>query len=189
MTLFELYILMLTVGMLTTVVSFLMGSGHDADGDGHFDHIDHFGSDHSPGNPDGGHGGVTVSQIFSIRNIFAFLAGYGAAGILALQAGLSGPWSAVVGLIAGVLFAYIIFMVYRVLGKQQSNSMPSLVRLAGKRAVVVTPIPLDGLGEIRLNNEYGVSTTLPARAEGKPFPADASVIVVSVDAGTATVKA
>jgi len=181
-TLFYIYISVALVGLSLSILSFMFGGGAE-DADFHLD-ADHIDASHI----DGGNG-VTLSTLFSLRNFLLFLVGFGAAGAEAVNAGYNAWQASGFGLVGGVVLAILGLFFYRAIGKQQGNSAPRLAALVGKNASVITGIPLNGYGEIRMNNEFGTAVTLPAQSKDGAISSGSTVEVTDIVANVAMVKA
>jgi len=180
-TLFTIYLVLAIIGASFTIFSFIFGGGAE-DGDVHFDgHAD-------ASHPDGGSSGITLSDLLSLRNFLMFLVGFGAVGMEMTSAGYNAWQSSFGGVVGGIVLAAIGFLFYRMIAKQQGSSVTKLGALAGKQAQVITSIPEDGYGEIRLNDQFGASITLMALSKDGPLSAGSCVEVVAVVANAATVK-
>ena len=97
------------------VLSLFFGDA-DADTDHGFDvhhDLDHGGAD--------GHHGHSMSNIFSIRNLFLFGVGFGAVGAVARYYGFSMMVSSVFGTATGFVFAALGYFLFRALYAQQSR--------------------------------------------------------------------
>lgn len=154
-------------------------------------HVD-VGGDVGHGGMDAGsgtHHGVTTSELFSIRNIALLAAGFSGASIIARNADVG-----VIGTnIAGICGAFIMvaggIWLFRVVRRQESNSIISNVSLVGKTAMVTTTIPEDGYGEVALGNDHGVSVSLTARSsDGSMIRTGAQVKIAAVAGNIATVN-
>ncbi len=183
--LFNIFLIVAVAGLFFSFMSLIFGGGAEDTDTGGLD-ADHIDISHDGDN--GNNSGVSVASFFSLRTLMWFLTGFGAAGAAAINAGW-GPWpSAGFGLLGG--FSLVLFgvLLFTFVGKQQGNSAPKLRSLVGKTALVVTSIPEQGLGEIRVVNEFGTAVTLNAKSQDGAVCNGSSVEVVTVDANTATVK-
>ena len=172
------YGICLVVGLTFTLISVLIG---------HF-----FGSgDHVAGS--GGHveAGADSSDapgisIFSPTVIASFITAFGGLGLIFTQfpathsAFISAPLSLLGGLVvAGVL---LVFLRY-VFSHTQSSSESHVARLIGAEANVITPIPVNGVGEIA----YVVGETrytAPARSEKGAAVANGQTVKITRVVGT-----
>jgi len=130
--------------------------GHDSDGgiDHDFDH-------------DVGHGGGYdvhgIIGIFSIRVIFTFVMGFGAVGAIARHYGMSYPIASLIGIVAGMILAALMYGIMMLFIEQQASSVIPTDNLLGCTGTVIVPIDKDKAGEIgvSLGGEYH---TFAARA-------------------------
>lgn len=133
--------------------------------------------------------GVDHASPFNSLTIAAFSTGLGALGLLGLRVlgltpALSLLFAVAGGLAIGALF---FFAVFRPLVRSQSDSTPDIKVLMEAPAVVRTPIPVDGFGEIVL--QAGGSTfPMPARSEeGREILSGVRVAVMRIAKGVAYV--
>ncbi len=156
--------------------AFLFGHDHDLSGD--FDHD--FSHD---GGPDI-HG---IVGIFSTKVIFTFIMGFGAAGAIANYYGCDYPIASVVGIVAGIVLATIMYGIILLFTEQQSNSVIAADSLLGCTGTVTVPIDKDAVGEIGVSvgGEY---RTYAARLQGShPLPKGHAVRIVDVAGPVLTV--
>lgn len=90
------------------------------------------------------------SDLFSVSSIAAFLGSFGFGGAIGLALSDSIPIALLVGAVIGVLATAGAIKLTRALRRDDSASF-SAASLIGHPAVVVTAIPSDGYGEVRLN--------------------------------------
>ena len=179
-TLFYVYLIVASVGLSFSLLSLLFGGGleDNAELTGHLDSSD----------VDTDHNGITVSDVFTLRNFLLFMVGFGATGMLAVNAGCKGWSSSGFGFLGGVTVAFLGFLFYRAIGRQQGNSATKLGALVGKDAVVITAIPSGGYGEIRTSDEFGTAVTLPAQSEDGAIAGGFHVQILKIAANAAVVK-
>jgi hypothetical protein len=147
------------VGFLFAVVSAFLGhlfGGHDA-------HVDVGTGGHAEaGLEDSGVPGISI---FSPTTICCFITAFGALGLIftRIQATRS-PWiSAPLALVGAVLVAGVVVTVFGAIFKRtQSSSECHVGALVGVKATVITPIPVNGVGEIAYV-QNGTRYTAPAR--------------------------
>jgi len=167
----------IAVGAFIVVAgAFLFGHDHDFGGD--FDHD----LSHDVG-PDT-HG---IVGIFSTKVIFTFIMGFGAAGAIASYYDVAYPVASLVGVVAGIILATIMYGIILLFTEQQSNSIVGPESLLGCAGTVTVPIDKDGIGEIGVSvgGEYH---TYAARAQGAaPLPKGHSVRIVNATGSVLTV--
>lgn len=170
-----IYTACLALGLLFTIISAVAGhlfGGHDADvgTGGHAE----AGYDHS---------GVPGISFFSPTVIACFVTAFGACGlILSHVESTQSVWiSAPISAIAGGVMALIAFFVFNWLfQKTQSSSESRVAELVGVSASIITPIPLNGVGEIAYV-QGGTRYTAPARTEtGSAIPAGRPVRITRI---------
>ncbi|MDP1690010.1 MAG: NfeD family protein [bacterium] len=151
--------------------------------------MDTSGHDMGGGDVDGStHHGVTTSELFNLRNLALLAVGFSAFSIIARNVGvgelatnLAGVAGAVVMFLVGVYF-------FRMIRKQEGNSITSNTGLIGKTAVVTVGIPPNGYGEIALQNTMGAATSLTAKTIGVAIAQGTEVRITAVSGNTATVN-
>ena len=165
---FLIYLFCLTVGLVFTLISALMGHffggvDHDSDvaGSGGHAEVGIDGSD-MPG----------VSA-FSPTVLSSFVTAFGGFGIIFSQfEATRSPWvSAPLSIVCAFGIAGLMLSALRQLFKKtQSSSESRVASLVGQIAMVITPIPDNGVGEIAYV-QAGTRYTAPARTEtGTPVP-------------------
>jgi len=165
---FTIYLFCLTVGLVFTLVSAIMGhffggADHDADVSG------------SGGEADAGSDGGDMPGVsaFSPTILSSFVTAFGGFGIIFSQfAATKSPWvSAPLSVVCAIGIAGLMLTVLRQLFKKtQSSSESHVASLMGQIATVITPIPENGVGEIAYV-QAGTRYTAPARTEnGTPVP-------------------
>jgi membrane protein implicated in regulation of membrane protease activity len=154
-----IYTVCLTLGLLFTIISAFAGhmfGGHDGDV-GTAGHAE-AGYDHS---------GVPGISFFSPTVLACFVTAFGACGlILSHIESTKSVWiSAPISAVAGGIMAMIAFTFFNwMFRKTQSSSESRVCELVGVAASIVTPIPLNGVGEIAYV-QGGTRYTAPARTE------------------------
>jgi class 3 adenylate cyclase len=163
----------LVAGVMTGVLG---GHGHHAEPVGHgFHHDTGHGGDMLHADSEGE---VQLSPISPVT-ITMFATSFGGVGLigahaLALPVLLSLPMALVSGfVIAGMAF----YTFSKLFQATESSSEAHVTELVGLEAEVITPIPLEGLGEIAYVAR-GTRFTAPARSEdGKPHAAPSTVLI------------
>ena len=111
------------------------------------------------------------SDVFSTAGIAGLLGGFGFGGALGLAL-TDTVWVAIlVGLVVGTLLGWMAGKLTGLLRRQGSGAAPRTNSLIGVEALVITAIPDDGYGQVRLRQD-GHTHTLNAKAP------------VALDAGT-----
>ncbi|MBO0868485.1 MAG: hypothetical protein J2P15_07960 [Micromonosporaceae bacterium] len=149
--------------------------GHDV----HIGHID-LGGTHA-GGADGGGFQVTLPAIAGFIGAF----GFGGAIVAALS-----PWhgagtallSTLVGLVAGVPMAWLSGRLMLAAMRMRTDATPTSLDLVGATGVVVTPVPTDGYGEVRVM-VAGQPMKLNARAT-VPLAIGTRIFVIEVPSPT-----
>ena len=168
------YIVCLVAGlvftMLSVFVGHFMGGHHDIGSGGHVE----AGADNSDGP------GISA---FSPTVISAFIAGFGAFGVIfhEIPATREVYFSAPLSVLCATATAGALMWVLRELFKHtQSSSEARIGNLVGVEATVITPIPINGVGEIAYV-QAGSRYSAPARDErGAPVANGQTVKIVRV---------
>lgn len=149
----------------------------------------HFGHDDGGGDT-GGDGGITSGDngpsLLSLRNLFLFGVGFGAAGCVATHLGYSLIISSIFGVVFGAIVAFIGFWFYRAISRQQATTNTDTRNLVGKKATVSTHIPQGRMGQIVTQDEHGGTVYLNARTEAD-YDVDQGMQVVITEASGGTV--
>ncbi|NJD02533.1 MAG: hypothetical protein FIA99_08055 [Ruminiclostridium sp.] len=159
----------LTFGVAFSMLSVFFGShGH-----GSFDH---------GGGIDGHHSGVNSAEAPSPLNplvLSSAITAFGAVGLIAKTGFAMGDMlSTVISLgFAGIIGATMFFGVVKFMYGSQSNSMFSLSELVDTEAEILTPIPMNGLGEITYVIN-GVRSTLSAKSATDEEIRRGSVVII-----------
>jgi len=171
-----IYTACLALGLLFAIISAFAGhlfGGHDGGDVGTGGHAE-AGYDHS---------GVPGISFFSPTVLGCFITAFGACGlILSHIESTRSVWiSAPVSAVAGSVMAFISLGIFNwMFSKTQSSSESRVASLAGQAASIVTPIPLNGVGEIAYI-QGGSRYTAPARTEtGVAVPAGKPVRITRI---------
>lgn len=117
--------------------------------------------------------------LFSTPVIGAFLAAFGWGGALAVWGGGTGVVAgSAAGAASGVVLGYVTLWVTRALMRMPTDETPRIADLVGKGATVITAIPAQGFGEIRIRH-LGLPMKLSARA-AEPITSGTAVVVTKV---------
>jgi membrane protein implicated in regulation of membrane protease activity len=178
---FLIYIFCLTVGLVFTLISALMGHffggvDHDSDVAG------------SGGHAEAGIDGSDMPGVsaFSPTILSSFVTAFGGFGIVFSQfEGTKSPWiSAPLSVVCAFGIAGLMLTVLRQLFKKtQSSSESKVASLTGQIATVITPIPENGVGEIAYV-QAGTRYTAPARTEHGTPVANGQPVKISRVVGT-----
>jgi membrane protein implicated in regulation of membrane protease activity len=133
-------------------------------------------------------GHADVDGPFSLAAVAAFIGGFGFGGATA-AALLPGPgplWAALAaGTVAAVPLAWVASRLVRAAVTMPTDATPTRGDVIGALGVVVTPIPGEGYGEVRLRLA-GQPVKFNAKAD-RPLPAGARVFVVDAPSATSVV--
>lgn len=171
-----LYTVCLAFGLLFTVISAVAGhlfGGHDGGDIGTGGHAE-AGADSS---------GVPGISFFSPTVLSSFITAFGAFGLILsrIEATQSVWISAPISAIGGMAIAFLAFLFFNQMFRAtQSSSEARVSSLIGQDAMIITPIPEQGVGEIayvRAGSRY----TAPARTEsGSPVGAGKTVRITRI---------
>jgi hypothetical protein len=168
------------VGIILVLLS-LFGLGGDHDFDHDFDHS--FDSNSGADSADD-----SVPSLLSYRVIISFMTAFGVGGVLAMKLGGWSPfWSAVTGVLAGVVVAIIVWGILKVAFSQQASSTISIQDCVGLQATVTIQILPGQAGEVSVVLK-GQSRCFMATADNIVCPEGATVKINEVIAGTLKVE-
>ena len=155
------YIICLGVGLVFTLISALFGHVF---GGGHEGHLDGSGGHAEVGADGSDMPGVSA---FSPTVISSFVTAFGGIGMILSQFPATGSpiVSAPLAIVGGFLIAGGVFtLLQKLFSKTQSSSESKVATLAGMTATIISPIPINGVGEIAYV-QAGTRYTAPARLE------------------------
>lgn len=188
------YLVVLLVSVLLLVAALVLGVGHDADlahdVDPGLDSGADTGAGIAAGHESGGHdtasSGSDVAadgpSWVSSRVFLGAAAGFGAFGLGAQAAGLSGWITLPIALVGLVGMAVVIRqLVLRPMWRQQSNSLLSRDSYVGSRGLVTLGIRSGESGLVRFLDRNGTPVTdFAVTGDGVDLPAGTAVLVVDV---------
>jgi membrane protein implicated in regulation of membrane protease activity len=126
---------------------------------------------------------------FSVPSIAGFVGAFGFGGAIVAALTGGGLLSLVVGLLAGVAVAVPAAIgtmaLARAAGRMRTDATPTRTDLIGRMGVIVTAIPVQGYGEVRVSIG-GQPVKLNARSD-KPVALGARVFVVEAPSDTSVV--
>ena len=174
-----IYTACLALGLLFAIISAFAGhlfGGHDGGDIGTGGHAE-AGYDHS---------GVPGVSFISPTVLACFITAFGACGLILIHIeSTKNVWvNAPLSAVAGAIIAFIALGFFNwMFNKTQSSSESRVASLPGLTASIITPIPLNGVGEIAYV-QGGSRYTAPARTEsGVAIPAGKPVRITRI-AGT-----
>ena len=126
---------------------------------------------------------------FSLPSVAGFVGAFGFAGAIAAEIipgrGLDLPVALAAGLVAAVPTAWLAGRLTRAAMRMRTDPTPTRADLVGTLGVVVTPIPADGYGEVRVTLA-GQPLKLYAKAD-HPVPYGARIFVIAAPSSTSVV--
>ena len=179
-TLFFIYLVCFGVGLLFTLVSAFAADvfgGHDV-------HVDAGGEAHAEAGFDS-HDMPGFSPL-SPTTIATFITAFGGLGMMFHRIEATrGAWiSAPLAMLGGFAIAFAVFVLFRaIFSRTQSSSEGKVLELVGETATVITPIPVNGVGEIAYV-QTGSRYTAPARVESGVALRNGQTVVITRIAGT-----
>jgi membrane protein implicated in regulation of membrane protease activity len=129
-----------------------------------------FGHDGDVELSDGLSHGDSGPSLLSLRNLFLFGLGFGAAGAIATHLGMSLVMSCVFGGVSGLMTSLLGWLFYRTISKQQASTNTNTRSLIGSRATVSTRIPSGRMGQVVATDEHGSTVYLDARSSEGDHP-------------------
>jgi membrane-bound ClpP family serine protease len=154
--------------------------GHDGDGgvDHDFDHdISH----------EGGYDVHGIIGIFSIRVIFTFIMGFGAVGAIARYSGMSYPIASLLGIVAGMVLAALMYGIMMLFVEQQASSITPTDNLLGCTGTVIVPIDKDKVGEVGVSFGGEYHTFAARAADAGALAKGCAVKIVALTGSVLTV--
>ncbi|GAB2773504.1 hypothetical protein GCM10027020_28490 [Nocardioides salsibiostraticola] len=118
------------VGLLLLTASLLLGDLFDGVLDGLFDAL--------------------AGDIFSTAVIGAFVSAFGFGGAIAVGSGLPGLVAIPIGIASGVGFGWFAVWLTRLIRDGGSDGTPHTSDVLGRDGTVISPIPADGYGTVRV---------------------------------------
>lgn len=147
--------------------------GHDL---GHL--FGHHGMHHGDGDHDN-----PAASLLNLRNILAFIAGFGLVGTVTTQMIVSPILTLALSIPSGILAAIVSWLMLLFLISQQSTSQAEAKDYFGKEAMVSVGIPAKGLGEITTTIK-GQRMAIPAKSSlEEPLPKGTRVVIIEYSRG------
>lgn len=171
------YTICLVFGLIFTLFSAIAGhlfGGHEVVG--------------TDGQADGGVGsdGVPGISFFSPTVLASFITAFGAFGLILCQIQMtSSVWiNAPISFVGGLIVALFTLWLFNAMFKKTQGSSESRVAtLVGMTAAIISPIPINGVGEISYT-QAGSRYTAPARAEKGGSIASGQTVKITRIVGT-----
>jgi hypothetical protein len=165
------YVCLLAAATVFSLGAFIFG--HDTDHG-----LDH-GLDH----------GDAMPSLFSMRVISLFVLGFSGVSTIAHYVWQFAPvYSSLCGLGGGVILGGFAYALVYVFSKEQASSLVSSEDYVGQPARVSVAIPAEGTGEVAATIKDQLRSVFAVSADGSAIPEGRAVTIVSMAAGTATVK-
>ncbi|HAL57610.1 MAG TPA: hypothetical protein DCP63_14365 [Bacteroidetes bacterium] len=149
--------------------SFLFGHDHDSGDES---------VDHGPEGHDLSHDLEPTIGFFSIKVLGTLTMGFGAAGAIARQYGADYLIASLWGVAAGGALSFMLFLVLKIIYRQQASSLVQTSSVIGQQAVVTVPIDAHRAGEVDLSTGSQRMTYLARAAKGEAIDKGSIVKVV-----------
>lgn len=182
------YIICLSLGILLSISALIFGSGHEAShpSDGSFSHSAVHIGHHSPVSQDGPSNNNV--PLFNINALFAFLIGFGAAGLIAYGILKAALLSLIPALVTGGLFWSIVRKLLSSMLKGQSEFLTtSLDDIIGVTGTVSSVISEQRVGEVIYTIEGGTRAIPAKNKHSGEVPKGENVVIVGIADGVAMV--
>lgn len=178
-----IFLTLSAIGLVYVLLSWLFGL---VGGGGDAHEVDH---DHGHQGHDGhDHHGHTTVKVFSPKLISIFLIGFGGGGIIATNYGLGAVAATIIGLISGFAIGGTLYVFFKILYGQQSNSAIIVERAVGSTAQVNVDIPQHGCGEVGLSLNGQYITSLARSRSNVAINRGLTAKVVAVEGSTLVVE-
>ncbi|MGH8103557.1 MAG: NfeD family protein [bacterium] len=194
----QVFLICFWVGLIFAVISGILSGvlgfgGHDLGGvDMHADVGHDLGATSGGLHPDALGGGAEMPHLAPINavTISTFITAFGGIGLLALKMwNLSPGMSLGLASVSGILVATVVFFFFaKVFALTQSSSEVKVAQLVGHPAVVITPIPENGLGEVAYVMKGSRLNASAKSEDGKPIANHTSVVISKVVSGYLIVR-
>src|SRR5262249_46751202 len=119
-------------------------------------------------------------SVFSFRIMAAFLTAFGVGGVVARYYALSHVAASGVGVVAGVVMAWLGLQFAKGLHSQQASSELPMQSLIGTLAEVAVAIPKGGVGQVSLSAAGSRSEHIARSADGSALARGAAVVITGL---------
>lgn len=127
-------------------------------------------------------------SVFSMRTLATFLLGAGVAGWTAFGSGAGIGMQIFWAFFAGIVIAFLYFLVMKGLYSLQGSSTPSAAELIGKEGVITIPTTSTGVAQVRLATKNGNVEYICKEINGKKLAQNDIVKVTSTSMGVGTLS-
>ncbi|SPF44125.1 conserved membrane hypothetical protein [Candidatus Desulfosporosinus infrequens] len=173
-TLEGIYIITMSIGIIVSMLGVLLGGLH-------------FHAGHSLNTSHASHaslqeGAVLTVPILNVQAIFAFMIGFGSAGLVSYLTFKASLLSLIFAVPGGLLCWYMIRLILKAMLKNQSDFMTTTTEDAiGRTAIVVSKIFPNSVGEVMYTSD-GASNIIRAKfEESESVDKGAKVVVLKVE--------
>jgi len=134
-------------------------------------------------------GEYNTFQMFTLRNLVAFLSVFGWTGIVCLKEGIGLGLTIFLSILAGLLMVVVLSSIFYFISKLAYDPTPNPSEAVGGIGSVYLKIPGSGLGFGKINIFYGGSYRIcNAKTAGEEIPTGSEVLVVSENNGEFVVE-
>lgn len=125
------------------------------------------------------HGDSPTISIFSMKILGTLIMGFGAAAAIAANYGAGYLLASVIGVGSGVLLAFLMYLLIKLIYNQQSSSLVPTRAAVGCTASVTVSIGEDTPGEVGLYLDGAYRTFSASSSDGKPVNKGENVLVLN----------
>jgi hypothetical protein len=146
----------------------------------------HFDSGHGDGGADTSGDTESHSRFLSLRVLIAFFVGFGWAGVLGLQQGMSGLSTAMASLVTGVIFMFLLAGTLRFLLAMRADGTLNYQNAVGQSGQVYVTIPpaRSGPGQVEIMLQGRLITASALTDATMPLTPRTPIEVTAVDGAT-----
>lgn len=188
-TLNFLFCASLLVGITYAVI--LLGLGHIGNSNGDGGHAD---GDHSDAGDHAAHSSHIVPglhiNLATPIGIATFLTGIGSSGLICINGFKISPvWCVICSGVGGIFFNVLVtYAIYKIFVASEATSITKTKELQGVEAEVITPISVDGVGQIAYTTKQGRQTALARSSTKEEMGRGETVVIVKFVGTTAIVR-
>ncbi len=133
--------------------------------------------------------GDAMPSLFSMRVLSLFVLGFSGVSTIAHFVWQFTPvYSSLCGLGGGVILGGFAYALVYLFTREQASSLISVEDYVNQTGRVSVAIPEKGTGEVSVTVRSQLRSVFAVSVDGRPIPEGQAVVIVSMAAGTATVK-
>ncbi|MBI2267611.1 MAG: NfeD family protein [Armatimonadetes bacterium] len=188
-----LFLGFLTSGVLYSLVMVLLGGGGESDDGGHGGfHLGDLlgGHNDSAGGVTHVHTGPVHVNFLSPLSLSAFMTGFGASGLIYLQALTFKPMTAIfAAFFTALVFDFVAYgLVFRFFMGAQASSLISSTDIVGLDGEVITSMAQGRLGQVAYNTKVGRQVGIARARDGTDIPTGTVVKILEIVGNTLLVE-